>query len=68
MGRNWIIDVIADLQSFAEQNELPMLADELTKARTVASVELSATTEDKIISSRGDDTETQRLFHSTRDG
>lgn len=34
MGHQWIIDVLVDLKSFAQQNELPALADEL--ARVVA--------------------------------
>jgi len=62
MGRNWIIDVIADLQTFAQQNELPLLADELTKARTVAVVELSTTTEGVVVAAWGDETDTERFF------
>ena len=40
MGRNWIIDVLADLRSFAELNDLPMLAAELRQATAVAQAEL----------------------------
>ena len=29
MGNDWIIDVLADLRSFAHNNELPLLAAQL---------------------------------------
>ena len=41
MGRNWIIDVLADLRSFAEANDLPMLAEELVRTARVAQRELA---------------------------
>lgn len=41
MGRNWIIDVLADLRSFAEMNDLPMLAEELARTARVAQRELA---------------------------
>lgn len=41
MGRKWIIDVLADLRAFAESNDLPMLAAELTQAARVAEAELT---------------------------
>lgn len=45
MGHNWIIDVLADLESFAQQNELPMLADQIGQAALVATAEITATSE-----------------------
>jgi hypothetical protein len=36
MGHQWIIDVLVDLKSFAQQNELPTLADELARVVAVA--------------------------------
>lgn len=65
MGRNWIIDVIADLHAFAQRNELPLLANELAKARTVAVVELGTTTGDAAMAAWGDDTDTERLLPQT---
>jgi len=41
MGRKWIISVLADLRSFAELNDLPMLAAELSQASRVAEAELA---------------------------
>jgi len=37
MGHKWIIDVLADLKSFATQNDLILLADKLEQATQVAS-------------------------------
>lgn len=42
MGKNWIIDVLTDLRSFAQQNDLPLLADELLAATRVARAEIAA--------------------------
>ncbi len=44
MGHNWIIDVLADLESFAQQNGLPYLAHELSKTAEVATAEIKAST------------------------
>lgn len=41
MGRDWIIDVLADLRAFARENELPMLAGQLDEAALIAEVELA---------------------------
>jgi len=62
MGRNWIVDVIADLHNFAQRNELPLLANELAKARTIAVVELDTTTEDAVTAAWGEDADAERLF------
>jgi predicted transcriptional regulator len=45
MGQKWIIDVIADLRSFADQNGLPLLAHQLDVTSTVAQEELAAMSE-----------------------
>ena len=45
MGHKWIIDVLADLESFAHQNDLPSLAGELRKTAFVASAEIAALAE-----------------------
>lgn len=41
MGNYWIIDVLADLRSFAHNNELPLLAAQLNDATLVAQVEIN---------------------------
>ncbi|MDP5084173.1 MAG: hypothetical protein NWQ23_02050 [Yoonia sp.] len=41
MGRDWIIDVLADLRAFAHENDLPLLAAQLEEAGLVAEVELA---------------------------
>jgi len=40
MGHKWIIDVLADLKSFAEANDLVLLADQLEQTTNVASAEI----------------------------
>lgn len=40
MGHQWILDVIVDLKSFAQQNALPDLADELDRVAAVAKAEI----------------------------
>lgn len=41
MGRDWIIDVLADLRTFAQENDLPLLAAQLDEAGLVAEVEIA---------------------------
>jgi hypothetical protein len=66
MGRNWIIDVIADLHTFAQRNELPLLANELAKAKTIAVVELDTTTEGAVAAAWGEDADSERIFSQSR--
>jgi uncharacterized protein (DUF2345 family) len=42
MGQKWIIDVIADLRAFADQNGMPLLAHQLDVTSTVALAEISS--------------------------
>ncbi len=42
MGRNWIIDVLADLRSFARDNDLPLLSEQLEEAGLIAEVEIAS--------------------------
>ena len=42
MGQKWIIDVIADLRAFADQNGLPLLAHQLDVTSTVAQAEIAS--------------------------
>lgn len=68
MGRNWIIDVIADLQNFAQSNELPLLANELAKAKTVATVEIGTSGEGTGTAVWGEDADVERVFSQTGNG
>jgi hypothetical protein len=57
MGHKWIIDVLADLKSFAQQNELILLADKLEQATNVATAEIASMVEGAPYSVRGDESQ-----------
>lgn len=40
MGHTWVLDVLADLQTFADANELPGLAMHLKEAGLIAAAEI----------------------------
>jgi len=40
MGNKWIIDVLADLKTFAEKNDMPLLAYQLDQTAGVAAAEI----------------------------
>lgn len=42
MSNNWILDVLADLKSFALRNELTALADQLDDTTLVAATEIAS--------------------------
>ncbi len=42
MGHDWVIHVLSDLRQFAQQNELPLLSEQLDEALTTAAVEIAA--------------------------
>jgi len=42
MGHRWIIDVLADLKSFAQANDMVLLADQLEQTTTVAAAEITS--------------------------
>lgn len=42
MGHDWIIDVLADLRSFARENDLPLLHQQLEDAGLVAQIEIAS--------------------------
>ncbi|MEY1554540.1 hypothetical protein AB3Y40_02805 [Yoonia sp. R2331] len=68
MGHKWIIDVLADLESFAHQNKLPILAAELGKTARVASAEIVALNEGAPIVVHGDAEQIQSLLSRTGTG
>jgi len=42
MRSDWIMDVLADLRTFAQSNDLPLLAEQLDDAALVALAEIAA--------------------------
>ncbi len=42
MGQKWIIEVLADLRAFADQNGLPLLAQQLEATTMVARAEIAS--------------------------
>ena len=46
MGQKWIIDVLEDLKTFAQQNDLPVLAEKLQDTTQTALAEIAAETEE----------------------
>lgn len=65
MGHQWIIDVIVDLKTFAQQNDLPVLADELDRAAGVAEAEIDQSNKGAVAAARGDRSEPRRIFSQT---
>lgn len=53
MQNEWILDVIADLKTFAQQNGLGVLAEQLDDTQLVAASELALTGEGNIADERG---------------
>lgn len=43
MKNDWILDVLADLRAFAQENDLPKLVAQLEDTSLVAAVELAST-------------------------
>ena len=42
MRHDWIFDVLADLSAYADENDLPALADQVRTALAVAELEVGA--------------------------
>ncbi len=42
MKNDWILDVLADLKSYAQMNALPKLADQLAEVADTAAIELTS--------------------------
>lgn len=42
MKNDWILDVLADLKSFAQTNGLPALADQLRATADLAAIEIAS--------------------------
>jgi len=54
MGHNWILDVLADLKAFAQENDLPLLAAQLDETALVAQAELTSVSSGGAQVARGD--------------
>lgn len=65
MGNDWIIDVLADLRTFARKNDLPLLAVQLEETALIAQLEIAQTAERAPVSVRGEATETRSIFVQT---
>jgi hypothetical protein len=62
VGHRWIIDVLADLTSFARQNDLALLADQLEHAAKVASAEITKVVEGAPYAVRSDDNNSRPIL------
>lgn len=68
MGHKWIIDVLADLKSFAQLNDLPLLAAQLDQTALVASAEIASLSSGTQGIGRGECAETESIFQSLEGG
>jgi len=68
MGQKWIIDVIADLRAFADQNGLPLLAHQLDVTSTVAQAEIATMLEGAPRAANGNERQSSTVFGDTRTG
>ncbi len=67
MGHKWIIDVLADLKSFAQANDLVLLADQLEQTANVATAEISSTSLGvPLVAVRSDDKQVRQVYTETR--
>ena len=66
MGQMWIIDVLADLESFASKNGLPLVADRMREAAVVATAEITSESEGPAGRVRFDAEHTESLFAGSR--
>lgn len=68
MGQKWIIDVIADLRAFADQNGLPLLAHQLGVTATVAQSEIATMLEGTPRAANVNESQPASLACDTRSG
>lgn len=57
MRNDWILDVLADLRSFAQSNDLPLLAEQLDDTALIAVAEISGKNERSAKQAHGRPTE-----------
>ncbi len=67
MGHKWIIDVLADLKSFAQANDLVLLADQLEQTATVAAAEITSKSAGiPLAAVRNDDEQVRPIYQEAR--
>ncbi len=66
MGQKWIIDVLADLRTFADQNGLPLLAHQLEVTSTVAQAEIATMLEGAPRAANGNASQSAASLGDTR--
>lgn len=66
MGHDWIIDVLADLKTFAHSNGLEALADQLDDTQMIARIEIASKAKRTTSGLRGDDTIARQDFAAVR--
>lgn len=66
MKYDWIIDVLADLKTFARSNGLEALAEQLDDTRLIAATEIVSIAERASTEVRGDDGTTGSDFGAIR--
>ncbi len=62
MGNDWIIGVLADLKTFAQTNDLPLLAVRLDEVAMVAKSEIAQVSKKASVTMRGDCAETGQIL------
>lgn len=65
MGHEWIIDVLADLKSFASTNDLSVLAAQLEETADVARLEIDSKLDQASRTTRGEGAGTRYVFASS---
>ena len=60
MRNDWILDVLADLRSFAHANDLPLLAEQLDDTAHVATAEFASRNERSAIRGHAGETDETR--------
>ena len=68
MGQKWIIDVIADLRTFADQNGLPLLAAQLDITSGIAKSEIAAMLEGAPSAANRNEDQAAAALGDTRQG
>ena len=68
MRSDWILDVLADLKTFAQANELVALAEQLDDTSIVAMAEIAALKEKQHRRANGNDHEIRSHFGGTGAG
>jgi hypothetical protein len=53
MKNEWVLDVLADLRAFAQQNGLPALADQIEECWQVGAIEMASAGEEQTLYERG---------------